>query len=232
MANSFEDRNDNPQAGGVNGKRDVIVAPNYMRWLAEGKIFEAGFGAEDTAADSQASLDETKVTFALQSPEADEPIVVPICLKLMCTADGGALSNFQVMFTKPARLCATVNALSTTRAMTSIHNMFRRNPPVASPKAGAYYGQATTFDITSTALLAADYVSYHFGHVIDAALTTGLVAPGEGPSNVQTFRFLNDGIPHLLTQGAAMLVYVYTGTSDSTWFPYVQWAEVEAKDLY
>src|SRR3990167_10362491 len=133
MANDFQDRGGNPQPALVNGQREPIVSPNYWRWLMEGKVFEAGFGAEDTAADSQASLVATTATFALQSPEADTPIVVPICLKLMCTADGGALSNFQVLFTKSARLCGTALALTTTRALTSIHALYQKNPPIAAP---------------------------------------------------------------------------------------------------
>jgi len=28
-----------------------------------------------------------------------------------------------------------------------------------------------------------------------------------------------------------MLVYINTGTSDSTWFPYMQWAELTIDDL-
>jgi len=232
MANDFQDRSDNAQAALVNGKRDVVSAPNYWRWLMEGKVFEAGFGAESTAADSQASLVATTATFALQSPEGDSPIVVPICLKLMCTADGGALSKFQVLFTKAAKECATKLALSTTRDLYSKHSLYRKSSPAKEQAAKAYFGQATTFDITVSALVAAEYVAYHLGHVIDAVLTTGLVALGEGPSNVQTFRFLKDGVPHLLTQGAAMLVYIYTGTSDSTWFPYMQWAELEEDDLH
>ena len=231
MANDFQDKNGTAQGAFVTGERDVVVVPNYLKWLAEGKIFEAGFGAEDTAADSQAALVATTPSFALQAPEAEEPIVVPIMLKLMCTADGGALSQFQVLFTKPARLCATVLAVSTTRDLTSKHNMYRSNPPQKAQEAKAYYGQATTFDITVSALVAADYVSYELRHVADALLTTLTPALGDGPSNVQTYRFLEDGVPHLLTNGAAMLVYIYTGTSDSTWFPYMQWAELTEKDL-
>jgi len=232
MANDFQDRGGNPQPALVNGQREPIVSPNYWRWLMEGKVFEAGFGAESTAADSQASLVATTATFALQAPEANEPIVVPICLKLMCTADGGALSRFQVLFTKSAKECGTKLALTTTRDMLTKHCLYRASPPPKEQAAKAYFGQATTFDITVSALVAAEYVSYHFGHIADALLTTSLVALGEGPSNVQTLRFLKDGVPHLLTQGAAMLVYIYTATSDSTWFPYMQWAELEENDLH
>ncbi len=232
MANDYQDKNGVAQAGGVNGARDVITASSAWRWLAEGKVFEAGYGAEGTAADSQAALVATTATFALQSPVAESPIIVPIMLKLMCTGDGGALSNFQVLFTKPAALCATKLALTTTQDLTSKHCLYRTNPPQKEQTAKAYFGQATTFDITVSALVAADYVSYHYGHIADALLTTLLVSGGEGPSNVQTFRFLKDGVPHLLTQGAAMLVYIYTATTDSTWFPYMQWAELEPEDLY
>ncbi len=225
----YQDRNNTPQAASVTGERDVITSPNYWRWLAEGKIFEAGFGGEDVddQEDSQATLADITATYALQSPTADEPIVVPILLKLMMSNDGGALTNFQVAFTKPAALCGTPLTLSGT-ALTSKHSLYRTTPPQTAQQATALFGDA----ITVSVLIAADYISYHFGHVATDLLTTGLVALGDGPSNVHTFRFLKEGMPHLLTQGAAMLVYLYTASTDSVVAAYMQWAEVNKNDLF
>ena len=225
----YQDRNNTPQAARVTGERDVIIAPNYMRWLAEGKIFEAGFGGEDVddEENSQASLADITATFALQSPTADEPIVVPILLKLMMSGDGNALTNFQVAFTKPAALCGTALTLSGT-ALTSKHSLYRTSPPQTAQQATALFGDA----ITVSVLIASDYISYHLGHVIDAVLTSGLVALGDGPSNVHAFRFLKEGLPHLLTQGAAMLVYLYGGATDSVVAAYMQWAEVTKNDMF
>lgn len=217
-------------SGRTNSKRDLVVQQNLLKWVAEGKVFEAGFGVEDTAADSQAALDDTKVTFALQSPANSYTLVVPILLKLACVADGGALTAIDIAFTKPAGLCATANTLSG-RALTSIHCMYQANPNKATPLAQALYGVATTFQLTSAALVAADYVDYHKGTIIDAALTTGLPNLGGGPSNVSTWDFLNVGAPRIMTNGASMLVYINTGSSDSTWFPYMQWAELTIDDL-
>ena len=212
----------NADNGGWNVNANSVTNPN--RWNEGNQVFSRNCCV------SPPTL--RLGSFAFKAREAEEPIVVPIMLKLMCTADGGALSQFQVLFTKPARLCATVLAVSTTRDLTSKHNMYRSNPPQKAQEAKAYYGQATTFDITVSALVAADYVSYELRHVADALLTTLTPALGDGPSNVQTYRFLEDGVPHLLTNGGAMLVYIYTGTSDSTWFPYMQWAELKESDLH
>lgn len=226
----FKDRLGAPQPAQVTGKGDVIVAPNFWRWLAQGKVHEAGFGLEDVddQEESQASLNATLATYALQAPVADSPIIVPILLKLMMSNDGAALTNYQVVFTKPAALCATKLALSGGSPLTSKHCLYRTNPPRTKQEATAIYGDP----ITVSALVAADYISYHFGHVINEVLTTGLVALGDGPSNVQTFRFLKEGVPHLLTQGAAMLVYIYTTSTDSVVAAYMQWAELNEDDLY
>jgi len=213
----------------VNANGIAITENTYLRWLAQGKIFEAGAGVEDTASDSQAALDDTKATFALQSPTGVSTLVIPLLVKLMCVADGGALSVIDLAFTKAAAKCATALTLSG-RAMTSIHCCFQTDPIKASPVASALYGVATTFQLTASALVAADYVLYDHRHIIDAAITTGLPVLGEGPTNVQTWNFYND--PRIMSAGAAMIVYVNTGTSDSTWQPYFKWAEVTIDDLY
>ena len=213
-------------AGRTNANRDLVTSPNYLRWLAQGKVFEAGFGVESTPADSQAAIDDTLVTFALQAPSADSPLVIPILLKLMMVADGGALTRIDVAFTKPASQCATALALSGGRAMLGGSlPMYRTTAKSFTAQASALYGAATTFAITSTALVAADYISFHYDSYIDAALTVMTQPP------VKTFNFLLEGLPHILTNGAAMLVYINTGTSDSTWIPYMQWAELTEDDL-
>ena len=212
-----------PVAGRVNGNRDLVVSPNYWKWLAQGKLFEAGFGAEDTPADSQAAIDDTLATFALQAG-AGPKIVVPLLLRLAMVTDGGALTRIDIAFTKPAGLCGTTLTLSGGRAMTSIHNMYRTNPAQDGPTASALYGAATTFAITVSALVAADYVDYGYDSWIDAALTV-MTQP-----QVKVINFMEEA-PRGLTASAAMLVYINTGTADSTWRPYVQWAELDEADL-
>jgi hypothetical protein len=220
----FKTRLNVPVSGGVTGNRDLITSPNLFRWLMEGKIFEAGMGGESTAIASSDALLETEPQITLQAPKNDT-LIIPIQLRLAVVADGGALTNWQVAFTKAAASCAT----SLTLSGTACHHISNCNTAfLTSPEATALYGDK----ITSSALVVGDYVSYHYGAAIDALLTTGLVTLGNGPSNVSTYNFLDDGAPHILANGAAMLVYTYTGTSDSTWTYYMQWAEVKAADLY
>ena len=220
----FLDKSNVAVAARVTRNRDVVTSPNYLKWLAQGKVFEAGFGPEDTAADSQAAIDDTLATFALQASGSTK-IVIPLLLKLAMTADGGALTRLDVAFTKPAGLCATALTLTGGRAMTSIHNMYRTSPAQTGPTASALYGAATTFAITVSALVAADYVNAHYETWIDAALTVMT------QRQTITFNFMNEGVPHGMTAGAVMLVYINTAVADSTWLPYIQWAEVEEEDL-
>ena len=219
----FQNNASTAVAGRVTANRDLVVSPNYWKWLVQGKLFEAGFGPEDTAADSQAAIDDTLVSFALLSVGAGK-IVVPLLLKLAMTADGGALTRLDISFTKPAALCATALALTGGRAMTSIHNMYRTSPAQSGPTASVFYGAATTFAITSTALVAADHVDYHYETWIDAALTV-MTQP-----QIKVINFMAEA-PRGLTDGAAMLVYINTATTDSTFIPYIQWAELDVADL-
>ncbi len=221
-----QDRNNVPQTIRVSGERDVITSPSLLRWAVEGKVFEAGYGLEDTAIDSESTVNDITATFSLQAPAAKNLLVIPILLKLCLTDDGGALQVFQVSFTKPAALCATVLTLSGT-ALTSKHCLYRTGgAAIAEQQASALS------TVTVSALVAADYISYHRGNSINSALTSGLVTMGSGPSNVQTFRFLEEGAPHILTSGAAMLIDTSTASTDSKWTAYMQWAEVTENDLH
>jgi len=221
----FLTRSSVPVAGRTTGNRDIVTSSSILRWLMEGKVFHAGLGAEDAEENSQGAMDDTKATYALQSPSGTSTIVVPILLKLSMTGDGGALTNWQVMFTRAANDCATALTTSGT-SLTFKRNM---NPLFTSqPQSKALYGDP----ITVSALTNADYVSYHYGNAIDAVLTTGLVGLGDGKSNTFTANFLKEGVPPILSNGAAMLVYIYTGSTDSVVRGYMQWAEVTAADLY
>lgn len=221
----FEDRNSVAQVARVTGAGDLITSPTLFRWAAEGKIFEAGYGLEDTAIDSEAAIDDQAATFSLQAPASTSLLVIPLLLKLMLISSD-ALSIFQVLFTKPAGLCAASLVISSGAALTSKHSIYRTDAKQTAQQATAKSG------VTVTALTAPDFISYHLGHVITDVLTTGLVSLGGGPSNVHTFNFLEDGFPHIMTSGAAMLVYAYQATTDATWLAYMKWAEVEEDDLY
>lgn len=223
---TVKDRLNVPRTVMVTGERDVITSPNLFRWLMEGKVFEAGYGLEDSAIDCESSVEDITATFSLQAPAASSLLVVPILLKLCMTDDGGTDSNeMQVSFTKPAALCVVALTLSGT-ALTSKHCMYRTNPPMQEQQATAL---AT---VTVSILQASDYISYHRGVTSNDILTTGLVALGEGPSNVHTFRFMDEGVPHIMTSGAAMLVGIANATTDSKWTAYMQWAELTVDDLY
>jgi len=222
MANA--DKNNTPRNQYVTMERDAISVPVLWKWAAQGKVFEAGLSPEDSAVASSTSFADTTPRFSLQAPASTSLLVIPILLKVFLVTDGGGITNVQVAFTKPAGLCATTMTLTGT-ALTSKHALYRTNPAQTAQQAAALSA------CTLSAMVAADYVGYHFGHAIDATLTTGLVTPGTGPSNVDTFNFLGEGAPHIMTSGAAMVVYCYTGTSAGSHRAYMQWAEVTEDDL-
>jgi hypothetical protein len=220
----FENRHGAAQRAKLTGSGDILSSSTLMRWAVEGKVFEAGYGLEDTAIAMDTTWADTTPIFSLQAPASSSLIVIPLKLKLMVHDDGNALTLFGVAFTKPAGLCDTTMTLSGT-ALTSKHCCYRTNPAQTAQQSTALS------NVTASALLAADYIAYHYGNAIDAMLTTGLANMG-GPQNVQTWNFLKDGLPHMMTSGAAMLVYVDNGTTDANCTAYMQWAEVTKDDLY
>ena len=221
----FQNRGGAAKAGIVNGAGDQISSKSLLRWAVEGKVFEAGFGAEDTPTSIEASLADTTPAFSLQSPASSALIVIPLVAKVALLTVGGAAHKVLLTFTKPAGLCATALVLSGT-AFTSKHAVYRTSPPQTAQDALVLY------NVTATALVAADYITYDYKIATAATLTTGLVALGEGPSNVQTWDFLEDGFPHLMSSGAAMLIYCSSDTTDAAAMAYLKWAEVTKDDLY
>jgi len=215
-------------AGRVTGNRDLVTAGHLLKWAAQGKIFEAGQGLQTVAVDSQgeASLtpDDVKATFALQSSSASAPLIIPIMFKCMWEVEGGAATDHHLIFTKKSSDCAAALALSG-RPMVSIQNM--NKVKTHSPTASALYGAATTFLLTVSALVDGDNIMYD----LTAHVDNNVSAPLPGTLQQVGWNFLADGAPHILSQGAAMIFYISSATTDAGVHPYMQWAEVELEDL-
>jgi len=220
----FLDKNNVARGAKVTVNRDIVTLPTLWKLASQGKVFEAGAGLEDTGIAAYASINEQYPTFALQAPSNTTTLVIPILLKVALTDDGSALTEISVAFTKPAGLCATALVITGT-AFTSKHALLKSNPAQTSQTALATYTNTLT-----GALVAADFVEYERRIAIDAVLTSGLVAM-DGPSNVFKAKFLEEGAPHIMSSGAAMLVYVKNSTTDAKAKCYIQWAEVSEDDL-
>lgn len=214
----------------VNRAGNLEISDSVFRWTMEGKIFEAGFGAGDSAIALDATYADITPLFSLQAPASSSVLVIPIITKLAIVDDGNSITIYSLTFTKPAGLCNTALVLSGGTALTSKHDMYRTDPEQTAQQATAFS------NLTATALIASDYIAYHYGAAIDAVLTTGLVGLGDGPSNVHTWNFFDEdfveGFPHILTSGAAQLIYGQNSTVDATALCYFQWAEVTEDDLF
>jgi len=215
----FRDRSNNPQAGAVTGGRDLIVAPNMLKWVAEGKVWCAGVGPENAGIDSQAAMDDLAPDVGLVASSSSAVFVVPILLRMSVHTEGGALNQLQVTYTRAASDCATTLSVSGT-AMTAIQNKDSANN--GSPTASALY------TCTSSALTNADYVSMILATQADNPVSgTGGLAFNRGC--VFELDLLKD--PTILRSGAALLVYPYTATTDQKYLPYLVWAELTEDDL-
>lgn len=224
---NFQNKSGVAKAGRVTEERDVVTSPALSKWAVQGKLFHAGFGMEDADGEENASgaaFDDTKATFALQSPNSSSLLVIPTLFRLMFSDDGGGYSQFQICMTLPADECATTLALSGGTDMTFRQPVYAKNPALAAPQSTAQYGDT----ITVSAMTNADYVSVYYGWIVNAALTTGLPTGGR-PSVVEVD--LLKHCPYILSSGAAMLIYFITGTSDAIASAYLKWAEVTEDDL-
>ena len=180
----------------------------------------AGLGPEESAIDSAASLNDVSPTFALVAP-SETTTIIPIYAAFSLIADGGALSQVDVAVTKKAADCAVTLVVTGTEL----------NYQNTRTDLDGETGTATAFHTaTATALTTADYITLEHTQILDAVLTTG--APMVNPEEtVHKMRFWKDGQYLFLREGAALLFYAYTGSVDSTWKPYLVWAEVPTVEL-
>ena len=214
----------------VTKNRTIVTSSDVLRWTAQGKVFAAGHGLQSDPIDSQGETtlvpDDVKATVGLQAP-AGSKFIVPILLRLCFEVEGGAATDSQLIFTKSASECATTLSLSGRDMIMPSFPLLATSPVQNAATASALYGVATSFLLTVSELTAADMVMYDYTAMAD----NNVVAPLVGASNKAEFDFLNTGAPHIMTNQAAMLFYISSGTSDSKFHPYIQWAELDLNDL-
>jgi hypothetical protein len=214
----FETRTGVARAGGMTGARDLITTSSIMRWLAEGKVFSAGLGPEETAVDSAAALADVSPTFGLFSPSGNSTVVVPLYASFSMTGEGGALQVCQAAFTKAAANCGTAMTKSgTALSKQNCNSMFTT--------AGS---SSALHTITVSALTTSDYLSIKTLTAADNLITTA--GGAQFANTVVEIDFTKH--PVILAEGAAFLFYAYTGTTDSTWVPFIYYAEVSPSDIY
>ena len=215
----FTDNDAVAHAGRVTKNRDVVVAPNMLKWAYEGKLWTAGLGPENAGIDSDAALSDESPEAALVASSSSTVLVLPIMLRASVHTEGGALNQLQIAVTRAASDCATTMVVSGT-AFTAIQN--HNVTYTTSPTASALY------TCTSTALTNADYQSLILATQADNPVSgTG----GLGFNRGTVFEIDLLQTPRILHSGAALLVFPYTGTSDQKYLYAITWAELDEDDL-
>lgn len=194
---------------------EAIMASQIMSWGMAGYLFSASQGLEETDIASVTTEADITPTAALVAPSGNNTIVIPLMVRVALTDDGGGLSTLDVSFTQAALLCATPLVVSGTAL--NIQNHLTTNPEI---KAQA----AATHGCTATALLTTDYITVAHDHAINAALTSGLPVFGKGLEKVVDL----SSVPIFLTEGAALLIHIFTASSGGKVVPVITWAEIPA----
>jgi len=202
----------NPRA---NEAREQISGSQIMDWVLRGYVFSAGLLVDDgTNIASVTTLADTTPIVSLQSPTGGDTIVVPLKVHMAITEDdGGGLSQFDIAYTKAAADCATTMSLTGT-AVTGVINHLTRSPAIST--------KCTLLStVTVSALTVVDSIVIAHKEIADAILTaaTFLVDP------VLNYEFK---APMALMEGAALLLYAYTGTGAAEVRYSITWAEIPA----
>lgn len=230
----FQNNSNVAVAARTTGNRDIVTLDSYYKWVAEGKVFEAGQSLQSAGLESQAETaltpDDVKASFALVAPAGSNKLIVPILFKVMFEGDGGAAPDSWLIFTRASSAMGVKLVISGTD-VNAKNCTYETSPTKAAPLASVVKGVASTFLVTVSALdTANDCVLYHMALMANAfATTAGLGVTIMG--SYQQHSFLKEGLPHLLTDGAAMIYYVSAASGDAVFHPYVQWAELDLADL-
>ncbi|KKL92130.1 hypothetical protein LCGC14_1887780 [marine sediment metagenome] len=189
-------------------RRGEIVIPDYLWQLAaEGRLYIAGLGAEETAVDSAAALDDQTPTFELAAP-ASGTIVVPLYMAFHMKTDGGALTQADITY--------SLSGTGVAGTALDPKGLLSTEPRAAVATVQHTMSAGTAQSDTNNTVIK------HY-EIMDAVLTTG--AP---MANGETSIKWTPEYPIFLYQGGALLVYLYTTTSDSTWVPTIVWAELDS----
>ncbi len=200
----------------LNEAREQISGRQIMDWVLRGYVFSCGLLVDDgTNIVSVVTLADTTPLVSLQSPIGGDTIVVPLAVHISMTeGDGGGLSQYDIAYTKAASDCATALTLSGT-AMTGVINHLTRSPALTTKS-------TLLSTVTASALTVVDSIVLAHKEVAAAVLTaaTFLVDP------VLNYDFTS--APIGLTEGAALLLYIYTATPGAEIRPSITWAEIPA----
>lgn len=224
----FKNRSNVALSGGITGNRDIITSSSLLRWVAEGKVFSAGVGVENTGIDSDSDTkNEQSPEAALVTSHSQGVYILPILVRMSVHTEGGALNIMHVVVTRAATDVAAGSTVITGTAMPSIqnHNSGLKNKPTAKP----LYTAAIAGALANT-----DFIMLIKAIQADNPISgTGGLGFGGGTGQ-GTVHFELDMLedPYLLSDGASLLIYPNTGTTDQKYMPYIVWAELTEDDLH
>ena len=171
-------------------------------------------GTDSTNVSTQA---DTTPTVVLKSPDGKDIVVVVLRVRVSQTDDGGGKSQVNLAFTNARLETATLLALTGGTALRT-QNALSSFPAITS-------ACTLEYAVTATALTAPDSIVIAQGEMADAGLTTGLIHLDA------VFDYSLANHPVFLTEGAALLIYGFSGSSTGRIRASITWAELP-RDAY
>lgn len=220
MAN-FEVAN-NPSTSGdgstpaarLSKRREIITPDWYFQLAAEGRVFVSGDDVEATLIDGTAALVDTTPSYVLQGPPGT--IVVPIYIECELVTEGGAAPNIDIVYVQSNSI-----TISTAGSVIDTFNV----KGGASPRASKAVHQS---DPTLDALATGNNAVVGGSRAIPDNLVSVVGPLSWNVGTSATYEWVPRA-PYMLTDGSMLLIYLYTGTSDSKWRTHFVWAELDAE---
>ncbi len=194
-------------------RNELVIADPKYQMVADGRVYIAGIGIEDTPIADQATLADTTPMLALQAPDSGT-VVIPLAVICDIDVEGGdAVAEFDVVFDDADRNCTGTN-------FTDIRNA--RSDQPNTPKASA---------LTTVTTDAGDGITLMHLEWPTDILSVEAIDEKSGSIRWTPEKDMG-GVPLFLVNGGSLLVYSVTGTTRTSYVPLLVWAEYNTDEAF
>ena len=206
----------------LNQAHEIIAIPWVTQLMLEGRVFIAGHGVEEAGIDGESSLNEQTPSFALSQASSDV-IAIPLFFRAYFDTQGGAAPDMHLTYVQADK---AIDGAGT--AVTAISTLGGDSPRVPSAKCQTSLSGITAITSDQMVVLTERlHILNNFVSTEGATTNAGVEGPGRSTMElVWTPEMLFGAPPFGLRNGASLLFYSSTASTDSKYNYTCMWAEV------
>lgn len=204
----------------VNQAGELVEMPLLWDLALQGRVFVGGHGIEETATDSESTLQDQTPMFALFADTGGSSVVFPLSIQVRLHADGGAASELYAAYVQ-----SDVMDAGTGTSMDILNCLGGVNPRVPNAKLEKSLASVTAFGDNANVMF------MRRADILDEILAAEMItrdAQVEMPGRNTLEYVWTPPSPYALYKGSSIAVFAKTASTDSTWSATFFWAELDA----